>query len=191
MVNTALILCEGGDDVGFLTKFCKKYLKLDMNKIKIEKIGKKNDKNGKSAFWEESTYQIIKQEVHLGQYSKILFMVDADYPENDAKYGGLTNSEKALKQIIGTLGFTEKAKYFIACDPTTKTGNLEHLILSTIDDTKKECINELLKCVLEMDVHSDKKIVLSSYEAIFKESPYNYTHDNFKELRELLLWLNE
>ena len=42
-----------------------------------------------------------------------------------------------------------------------------------------------------MDVHSDKKIVLSSYEAIFKESPYNYNHDNFKELTELILWVNE
>jgi hypothetical protein len=40
-----------------------------------------------------------------------------------------------------------------------------------------------------MDVHSDKKIVLSSYEAIFKESPYNLPHNNFDELRELLLWI--
>jgi hypothetical protein len=67
MVNTALILCEGGDDVGFLNKFCKEYLKLDMNKLKIQKIGENNDKNGKSAFWEESTYQVIKQEVNSGQ----------------------------------------------------------------------------------------------------------------------------
>jgi hypothetical protein len=190
MVNTALILCEGGDDVGFLNKFCKEYLKLNMNKLKIQKIGENNDKNGKSAFWEESTYQVIKQEVNYGQYSKVLFMVDADYSENDAKYGGLANTEKALTQIISTLEFTQKAKYFIACDPTNGTGNLEHLILSTIDDTKKECINELLNCVLEMEVHSDKKIVLSSYEAIFKESPYNYTHENFNKLRELILWVS-
>jgi hypothetical protein len=190
MVNTALILCEGGDDVGFLKKFCKEYLKLNMNKLIIQKIGKNNDKNGKNAFWDESTYQVIKQEVNYGEYSKVLFMVDADYPENDAKYGGLANTKKALTQIISTLEFTQKAKYFIACDPTNETGNLEHLILSTIDDTKKECINELLNCVLEMEVHSDKKIVLSSYEAIFKESPYNYTHKNFNELEELIKWVS-
>jgi len=188
--SKALILCEGGNDVGFLNKFCK-YLELDMKRIVIQKIGKEADKNGKSAFWKEATYKTIKQQVDMGMYSKILFIVDADYPENDATYGGLDNSQKGLEKIIETLEFTEKAKYFIACDPINKIGNLEHLILSTIDDRKKECINQLLKCVLEMDIHSDKKIVLSSYEAIFKESPYNLPHKNFDDLRDLLLWLNE
>ena len=191
MVNKTLILCEGGDDVGFLSKFCKELgLKVKEKEVVIQKISKESENNSaKSAFFKIDSYSMIKQWIDNGQYSKVLFMVDADYPENDAVYGGLANTQKALDEIINTLGFTKKAKYFIACDPINKTGNLEHLILSTIDDTKTKCINKLLDCVLEMDVHSDKKIVLSSYEAIFKESPYNYTHENFKELTELLLWL--
>jgi len=188
--SKALILCEGGNDVGFLNKFCK-FLELDMKRIVIQKIGKEADKNGKSAFWKESTYKTIKQQVDMGRYSKVLFIVDADYPKNDAIYGGLANSQKGLKKIIETLKFTEKAKYYVACDSVTQTGNLEHLILSTLEKKERDCILKLLQCVLEMDVHSDKKIVLSSYEAIFKESPYNLPHKNFDELRDLLLWLNE
>ncbi|SFV71507.1 hypothetical protein MNB_SV-13-1474 [hydrothermal vent metagenome] len=62
--------------------------------------------------------------------------------------------------------------------------------MSTLDSKEKECIESLLDCVLDMDVHSDKKIVLSSYEAIFKESPYNFPHKNFDKLSELLQWLD-
>lgn len=188
MVSKSLLLCEGGNDVGFFTKFCK-YLNLDMKKITIQKISKETDKNGKSAFWKKSTYITIKQQVDKGLYSKVLFIVDADYPKNDAKCGGLINSEKCLEEIINTLGFTDKAKYYVACDSAVETGNLEHLVLSTLDETRNKCINDLLKCVLDMDVHSDKKIVLSSYEAIFKEDPYNFTHENFAELQKLLYWL--
>jgi len=190
MVSKSLILCEGGNDVGFFNKFCK-YLELDMRRIIIQKISKETDKNGKSAFWKESTYSTIKQQVDGGLYSKVLFIVDADYPENDATYGGLANSKKALEKIITTLEFKKKAKYYVACDSVMKTGNLEHLVLSTLDEERKKCINTLLVCVLNMDVASDKKIVLSSYEAIFKESPYNFTHKNFDELKKLLRWLVE
>ena len=178
----SLLLCEGGNDVGFFNKFCK-YLKL--NNIETQKI------SGKSNFFKEESYSIIKQKVNKGQYSKVLFIVDADYPENDAKYGGLANSTKCLIDIIDTLGFKNKAKYFITCDPVNRTGNLEHLVLSTLDIKQKKCIEELLGCVLDMNTHSDKKIVLSSYEAIFKESPYNLTHKNFENLTKLLKWLNK
>ena len=185
MVGKSLILCEGGDDIGFLKKLCK-YLKLDMKGIIIRKISQDSDSNGKSAFFKEDSYKTIKQYIDTGYYSKVLFVVDADYIENDSLYGGFENTKRELNKIISTLQFEQKAKYFIMCDPTNKTGNLEHLILSTIKDEKKECIDEFLKCILEMDVHSNKKIILSSYEAIFRESPYNFTHSNFRELKTLL-----
>ena len=184
----SLILCEGGNDVGFLNKFCK-YLNLDMQTIIIQKISTEENGSGKSAFFKEETYTTIKQKVSLGQYNKILFIVDADFKSNDAVYGGIENTKKSLRSIIETLKFTNNAKYCVMCDSEKGTGNLEHLILSTIEETKKECINTLLKCINEMDTHSDKKIVLSSYESIFKESSYNLEHENFTELKESLLWI--
>ena len=182
MVAKSLILCEGGDDVGFLTKFCK-YLELDMKKVVIQKM------SSKSNFFKESSYTTIKQKVRTGLYDKVLFIVDADYLENDVKYGGFANSKSELEEIISVLGFGERAKYYIMCNPTHKNGNLEHLVLSTIDGTQRECIEVLLDCVVDMKTHSDKKIVLSSYEAIFKEAPYNLTHNNFNTLKNLLLWI--
>jgi hypothetical protein len=181
MVSKSLLLCEGGDDVGFLKKFCKY---LNLKNIDIQKM------SNKSNFFKEKSYLTIKQKVDKGLYSKVLFIIDADYPKNDAKGGGLFNSEKCLQKIITTLGFIDKSKYYVACDPIKETGNLEHLVLSTLDNKQKKCIESLLDCVLEMDVHSDKKIVLSSYEAIFKESPYNLPHKNFDKLRERLEWLD-
>lgn len=187
----SLILCEGGLDVGFLTKFCK-YLKLNIKKIDIQKISKEEKKgSGKSAFFKSETYVTIKQKVSLGQYNKILFIVDADYIENDSTYGGIENTENALSSIIKELGFEDNSKYCIMCDKDKGTGNLEHLILSTIDIKKTGCIDTFLNCIDNMQVHSNKKIILSSYEAIFKESPYNLDHDNFNDLRELLLWISE
>jgi len=181
--NKALILCEGGNDIGFLRKFCQ-YLELDVKeRIDIQKV------SGKSNFFKKTTYSIIQQKINRGLYSKVLFIVDADYVSNDKTYGGFENSTNGLIRIIKTLHIENKSKVFIACDPLTREGNLEHLVLSTLEQEERNCILKLLDCVLEMDVHSDKKIVLSSYEAIFKESPYNLIHNNFDELRELLLWV--
>lgn len=180
--SKVLILCEGGNDIGFLNKFCK-YLELDMNRIDIQKV------SGKSNFFKETTYTIISQKINSGLYSKVLLVVDSDYLVNDETYGGFKNSKNELHKILETVNIKEKSKIFIACDPLTQEGNLEHLVLSTLEQKERECILNLLYCVLDMDVHSDKKIVLSSYEAIFKESPYNLTHDNFNRLKNELMSL--
>jgi len=50
--SKSLILCEGGNDIGFLTKFCK-YLELDKKKIDIQKV------SGKSNFFKENSYITI------------------------------------------------------------------------------------------------------------------------------------
>jgi len=182
--SKALILCEGGNDIGFLKKFCQ-YLELDMKKIDIQKV------SGKSSFFKEITYSTIRQKINRGLYSKVLFVVDSDYLANDGTYGGFENSTNELFKIIKNLNIEEKSKIFIACDPLSKEGNLEHLVLSTLEQAERDCILKLLDCVLDMNVHSDKKIVLSSYEAIFKESPYNLPHVNFNGLQDLLLWVSK
>jgi len=180
--SKALILCEGGNDIGFLREFCG-YLELDERKIDIQKV------SGKSNFFKVDSYATIKQKIDGGLYSKVLFMVDADYEANDSTYGGFDNSTNELRNIIKTLDIEERSKIFIACDPSTQEGNLEHLVLSTLEQKERDCVLKLLQCVLEENVHSDKKIVLSSYKAIFNKSPYNYTNKNFNKLRELILWV--
>jgi hypothetical protein len=179
----SLIFCEGGDDIGFITKLCK-YLTLNMTKIDIKKM------SGKSNFFKEESYEIYKQQIEAGMYHKVLFIVDSDDIEGDAQYSGFQNTENKLKEMINKLGIEHLATINIVCDPITTNGNLEHLLLSTIEETKKNCLTTLLSCITGMEVHSSKKILLSSYEVIFKESPYNFNHHHFNKLTAELKKLN-
>jgi len=179
--NQALILCEGPQDKEFLNLFCKEYLKIEIPNIQ--------DLKGKSNFFKEDSYTQIKQQVKAGMYDKILFVLDSDFEKNDAKNGGYNNTENSIKKIIKKLGFEGVADYYITCDPSTKNGNLEHLILSTMDATKKECIETFIKCVEGKEAHENKKIVLTGYKTIFKEAPYNFDHKNFEELKTKIIAL--
>jgi len=176
----SLIVCEGGDDKGFLNQFCDY---LNIKNIVIQSMG------GKSSLLNKDKYMQIKQKVESSQYSKVLFVFDADFVENDAIYGGYTNSENSIKDLIVSLDFSDVAKYFIMCDPATTNGNLEHLVLSTIEENKTNCITTFLDCINDMQTYDNKKIVMSSYKTIFKENPYNLDHNNFDELKDLLNWV--
>ena len=171
----SLILCEGGDDIGFINRLCK-HVTLDMRKIDIKKV------SGKSNFFKTETYETYLQQIETGLYDKVLFIVDSDDIECDAQYSGFENTNIKLNEMIEYLGITDLSTIHIVCDPFTTNGNLEHLLLSTIEETKKDCLTELLSCITDMETHSNKKILLSSYEAIFKESPYNFDHQNFNTL---------
>jgi hypothetical protein len=181
MVKKTLIICEGGEDKGFLRKFCK-YLNITNIEIEIESMG------GKSNLLNKNKYKNVKQKVDAGLYDKVLFVFDSDFIKNDANCGGYENSEKCIKTLIESLDFINIAKYYIMCDPDTTDGNLEHLVLSTIEHEKTICITTLLECINSMKTYDNKKIVLSSYENIFKESPYNLDHKFFDKLKDLLNW---
>lgn len=180
--NKSLILCEGGDDVGFLRRYIK-FLEIAENKIDIEKM------SNKSGFFDKAKYSMIGQKVETGQYEKILFVLDADFVENDVVYGGYPNTEYKIREMIQQLGFDELADIFISCDPTTKNGNLEHLLLSTVEDKKKSCLECFIDCVDGLDANSNKKIVTTSYEVIFKDTPYNFDHINFEILKNKIIEL--
>jgi len=179
----SLILCEGGDDIGFLNLLIK-YLKIDNNKIDIKKL------DSKSNFFKLETYRDknILSKIEANQYNEILFIFDSDYKEDDSIYGGFTNSEREIKNIIAEIkeevGFVFYTDYYIACDPKTKNGNLEHLIISTLSEEKQKCVNTLLECIKPHNTFGNKKIVLSSYKTIFDEPNYNFEHKNFDELKE-------
>lgn len=185
MVSKKLIVCEGPDDKGLITRFLIEYLNFSKNDFQIEVM------NGKSFLLDESNerYQRIKQMFDTGQYSRILFVLDADYEENDAMFGGFDNSETQVKNLITKLGLSDVADYFISCDPVTKEGNLEHLLLSAAEPSKRNCIESFISCIQGMQTDGNKKIVYSSYNVIFKEHPYNFDHSNFDALKQKMSWL--
>jgi len=182
MVNSkVLILCEGEQDKKFINLFYKKYLNLEANAIEVKALG------NKSAFFKEENYSQIKKQIDIGLYHKILFVVDSDFEKNDAVYGGYENTAKRIQEMIKKLDIEGITDYFISCDPTNQNGNLENLILSTIEKPKQDCIETLINCIESMDTHENKKIVLTGYETIFTEAPYNFDHQNFGELKNKIV----
>jgi len=184
MVGKKLIICEGGDDVGLLNRFLEK-LGYQRNDFEIMSMG------GKSFLLNRNDlkYIVKRQQIETGQYSKVLFVVDADYSKNDAIAGGHVNTEAKIIELIAQLEIKEVADYFISCDPEDKNGNLEHLLLSSVEQDKRSCIENFIGCIQGMNAESNKKIVYAAYQAIFKEAPYNFDHLNFDELKQKIEWL--
>lgn len=183
MVKKSLILCEGGEDVGLLRKLIAA-ISIPFEKIEVRKL-----LNNKSDFFSQNHYGTIPNQVSAGLYSKVLFIVDADCVQNDKIYGGYTNTERELRSIISQLGFDEVADIFIACDPSTNEGTMEHLLLSTTESSKRTCVENLIDCINSSKSYSNKKIVYSGYSNIFPDTPYNFDHANFNILKDKLIWL--
>ncbi len=179
----SLILCEGGEDLGLLTKFLAVKL-AQKGAVDVRKL-----KNNKTDFFNVDSYRLVIQQLHNKQYKKVLFIVDADHISNDAVYGGYSNTESKLRSIISELGFDGIADIFIACDPLTKEGTMEHLLLSTTESSKRACVEKLINCINGYTPYSNKKIVYNGYSNIFPDTPYNFDHTHFDELISKLTWL--
>ncbi|SFV71321.1 hypothetical protein MNB_SV-13-74 [hydrothermal vent metagenome] len=180
----SLILCEGGDDEAFIRLFLKS-LKSDLRKIEIKKL------SSKSNFFKLKMYQDENILAKIDtQYNKILFIFDSDYKETGETNNGFYKSKSSIEEIIikikEYLGFDFYTDYYIVCNPITKNGNLEHLILSTLDKKPKECMEDLLNCIKPYHTDSNKKILLTGYKTIFKEPLYNFSHPNFNLLKQKL-----
>ncbi len=176
----SLIVCEGKNDKEFLEQFLKD---LNINKIVIELFG------NKSNIFKLEKYERIKDEVGT-IYKNILFIFDADNEESDIKYGGYENSEKEIKKLIQNLGFDSCADYYIMCNPTTKSGYLESLLLSTIEYEQRECIEYFLNCSNFKEREHHKAIFNQIYKIGYPNAPYNFSHKNFDELKEKILNLS-
>ena len=180
----SLILCEGGDDEAFLNIFLKS-LNIDKRKVDIKKL------SSKSNFFKLKIYQDENILAKIdSQYNKILFIFDSDYIESGQTNNGFDKSRISIEQMIieikESVGFDFYTDYYIVCDPLTRDGNLEHLILSTLDKDPKKCMKDLLDCIKPYHTDSNKKILITGYKTIFKEPLYNFSHQNFKLLKQKL-----
>ncbi len=165
-----------------LLKLLIQALELDGDRVVFFGMG------AKSHFFksEHPNYKEIKNHIEDEEVNKLLFVVDADYERNDRKYGGYQNTKNALKNIIYELGFTEYSDIYIVCDPKTKEGYLESLILSTIPDEHKNCIQDFLSCSEFKSKDNHKSILNQIYKIAYPKKPYDFSHKNFDELKRKL-----
>lgn len=183
------IFCEGKNDKAFFESLIQHF---DLNKNNEKQInfyimGKKSE------FFklDNLKYKNARLEINSRQLKKLLFVIDADYVENDVKYGGYENTKNELNQIIMELGFEQISDVFIMCDPITKIGYLESFILSTIPTEQRKCIEDFLDCSEFKSKENHKAILNQIYKIAYPESPYDFKHSHFDELKEKLRLLFE
>jgi len=162
-----------------LLKLLLEELKLEINKVRFIGMG------SKSNFFkiDNTNYKQLLQNIELEEISKVLFIIDADYEENDNTYGGYENTKNELEKIIEKLNIKSNADIFITCDPNDKCGYLESLILSTIPKEQKECIETFLDCSDFKSKENHKAILNQIYKIAYPNAPFDFSHSNFDELK--------
>jgi hypothetical protein len=184
MVKVA-ILHEGNSKKTYdneLLKLLIEDLGLDIDRVEFFGFGTKSN------FFksENEKYKRLKLQIEEEAIGQILFVVDADYESNDKVYGGFENTEAELKKIIDTFGISSMSDIYITCDPNTKDGYLESLILSSISEKQKECIETFLDCSEFKSKENHKSILNEIYKKAYPSSPYDFSHKNFDELKQKL-----
>jgi hypothetical protein len=154
-------------------------LGIDKDAVHFEGFGSKDNFFKKDSL----NYLRLKNLVETGQIEKILFIVDADDEKDDAKYKGFENTENALKRIINELDFQDIARFYIVCDPDTKTGYLESLILASLPEEKRKCIECFVECSEINPRHIHKTIINNLYTIAYPDPPYNFDHPYFEKLK--------
>jgi hypothetical protein len=174
------ILCEGKTDKYFLELFLE-YLRLDIKKVVFFIL------DGKSNFFKKDNekYEELLIKIDTEKVDKILFVLDADSTKSDSLYGGYSNTESELKKIISNLKLSNYDTY-IVCDPKTKKGYLESLILSTLNKDQKGCITNFLDCSKFKSKDNHKAIINQIYKQAYPNTPYDFSHQNFNQLKTKL-----
>jgi len=165
-----------------LLKLLLENLALDVNKVKFIGMG------NKSEFFkiDNNNYKELKLDIKRNAISKILFVIDADYIETNAKYGGFDNTLEEIIAIRKELNIYEISDVFITCDLDTKEGYLESLILSTIPVEQQECIETFLECNDFKSKENHKAILNQIYKTAYPNAPFDFSHQNFNELKQKL-----
>jgi len=123
-------------------------------------------------------YEDLKIDIATEKIDKVLFIIDADET--------FENTQIQLCKIIDEINIKKLSDYYIACDPLTKIGYLESVILSTLSDEQKECIEKFLDCSDFKSKTHDKSIFNVIYKNAYPNAPFDFSHENFNDLKTKL-----
>ena len=165
-----------------LLKLLIKNLGLDEKKVKFFGL------DCKSNFFkiDYPAYKELLLKIDEKTISKVLFVADADYEKNDKKCGGFEKTKSELEKIINELDLSAMSDVYVTCDPQTKDGYLESLILSSIPKEEKECIETFLECSDFKSKENHKSILNQIYKIAYPNAPFDLSHKNFDELKQKL-----
>ena len=185
--NEVRIICEGRTDKNNLKNLInhmneEEHLKFNVTDNSFIVMGNKSYLlDDKSA-----GYCTLLNQVKLNIVTKLLFIVDADDVKDNATSGGFINTQQKIGDLITSLNIAGISDYFIACDPNTKTGYFESLLLSTVDKELKKCYEEFLNCS-KLTAKDNQKTIMEELHRLTKpDKPYDFSHPNFDELKRKL-----
>lgn len=162
-------------------------LNLDETKVRFFGLGSKSNFFKK----EIDAYKELLIDIQEEIISKVLFIVDADYEKNDKSYGGFENTLTEIIHIRKELNIYDISDLYITCDFDTKEGYLESLILSSISQTQKQCIETFLECSEFKSKENDKAILNVIYNNAYPNAPYDFSSEKFDVLKQKLKKLFE
>jgi len=183
------IFCEGSDDKKLIMKLLE-HLKseskiIDVNNVHFQQIILSPTKNfhGKDSILSEDYFnEIILKREKLLKVKKVLFLLDCDNINKNQKCGGCENTKKCLDKIKNLIQqkYPEiKIEYFLFND------NLEKYLLNTLADDIKNCFNDFTNCIQI----ENNKVIYSIYKGLYPNQPFDFSHQNFDELKNKLIWL--
>jgi len=175
------IVCEGKTDKNFIKSFLE-FLGIEISDDNFIIMGNKSN----IFKIDNKEYKTLLALVKAEKVEKVLFIVDADYQKDNAKFGGYENTKNEIEKLLDKLKIKEISDYFITCNPTTKDGYLESLILSTIDENLTKCYIEFLDCIEFKEKNHHKYIVTELHKLTKPNKPYDFNHQNFNELKKKL-----
>ena len=162
-------------------------LSLPLENVKFVGMGTKSN------FFKQDNdnYKELLLDIRRKAIQKALLVVDADYPENDSIYGGAESTQRELEKILIELNLNEKVDIYVTCDPIEQNGYLESLILSTIPESDKNCIEDFLDCSDFKSKENHKAILNQIYKIAYPKAPFDFNHPNFNTLKTKLQTLFE
>jgi len=129
---------------------------------------------GKGELLKRDKYKVIVKKAE-----SLFFILDADEDYKDTK-NKITKLINFLKQEYSI----KKADFFISCNPDTKKGNIESLLLFCVKENLKECYSNFLECLgkEKLERYNEKKILEKLFE--IENPPYDLECEYLKLLRK-------
>jgi hypothetical protein len=172
------IFCEGSDDKNFIVGLLKHLESTGELNFKPEYSKYIHSKNGKSKLLDKNNYKKESKLINK-QIRKAMFIFDADF-EQDNKNGGLEKSKVAIEKLIQDLKWNIPTDYYIF------DKNLDDFIIKTLEKDQQKCFQEFDKCLKIETENKNKKISTCIYKKLYPQSPYDFSHQNFNELKTKL-----
>jgi len=132
---------------------------------------------GKINLLNEENYKSINKSIGK-QIKKVLFVFDCDFQEDDKVCGGLENSIKSIEELISKLSWNIEVNYYIF------DKNLDYFIIDTLD--KKDDFLGCEECFNLKKLNKNRKILTCIYKSLYPKAPFDFSHENFNELKQKL-----